>query len=63
MYNDENDAERLGWFAIYVGKVLKGTKFADPTVEQPMGSEFVVNLKTAKQIDLTVPPNVLERAN
>ncbi len=49
--------------ATYVDKILKGTKPADIPVEQPMRFEFVVNLKTAKQIGLTVPPNVLVRAN
>ena len=48
--------------ATYVDKILKGTKRADLPVEPPMRLEFVVNLKTAKQIDLTIPPNVLVRA-
>ena len=46
-----------------VDKILKGTKPADIPVEQPMRFEFVVNLKTAKQIGVTIEPNVLVRAN
>jgi putative ABC transport system substrate-binding protein len=46
-----------------VDKILKGTKPVHIPVEQPMRLEFVVNLKTAKQIGVTIPPNVLVRAN
>src|SRR3990172_1831051 len=57
----QNDLDRRA--ATYVDKILKGRTPADLPVEQPMKFEFIVNLKAAKQIGLTIPPNVLVRAD
>ena len=63
MSYDVDPADSYWRAAHYVDKILKGAKPADLPVQQATKFEFVINLKAAKQIGLTIPPNVLARAD
>ena len=63
MYYGADDADSYRRVAYFVDRILKGAKPADLPVEQPTKFEFVINLKTAKQIGVTIPAELLVRAN
>jgi putative ABC transport system substrate-binding protein len=62
MFYGPDEAERYKRVAYLIDRILKGAKPADLPVERPMGFEFIINLKTAKALNLTIPPIVLTRA-